>query len=162
MSFRCWGTGSYPIDRAILQKFRFEKPGLQMGGCIKIPNSWMVFNGKSENKMDDWGYPSLLETSLNSPPAVISFTMVFNWFLLAPRPMMAGVGRKPSNKPSTSHTFWICLKSFFLCNWVTTTAIGVNNSSNDLTPKSVWIKTYQRWCSQTLNETWRSELLKHP
>ena len=31
-----------------------------------IPSSWMVYNGKSENKMDDLGVPPFLETSIYS------------------------------------------------------------------------------------------------
>ena len=34
------------------------------GGIPGYPNSWMVYNGKSENRMDDLEVPSFQETSI--------------------------------------------------------------------------------------------------
>ena len=43
-----------------------------------IPSSWMVYNGKSENKMDDLGVPPFLETSIYSTVHVYIYIYIIH------------------------------------------------------------------------------------
>ena len=68
-------------------------------------NVWfIVYNEKSSYNWMTGGTPHFVG---NLPLLPLShLQLVLNWLLLAEGPLMAGmVGRKPSKKPLTSHTF---------------------------------------------------------
>jgi len=44
--------------------FRLSINGYKWGGTMGYPNSWMVYNVKSQTKIDDLGVPLFQETSI--------------------------------------------------------------------------------------------------